>query len=94
MHYQSSLETSLNVKMKTKAEKSTLAPGVSGRMANPRMKPQHSFGELVYSYARFSTKKQSLGDSERRQQENAQHWAKEHGCKITYIIDPGIRAEF
>lgn len=63
-------------------------------MANPRMKPQHSFGELVYSYARFSTKKQSLGDSERRQQENAQHWAKEHGCKITYIIDPGIRAEF
>jgi DNA invertase Pin-like site-specific DNA recombinase len=47
---------------------------------------------MVYSYARFSTKQQSLGDSERRQQENAQHWANEHGCKITSIIDPGISA--
>lgn len=56
------------------------------------MRTQHNFGEMVYSYARFSTKQQSLGDSERRQQENAQYWANEHGCKVTYILDPGISA--
>jgi DNA invertase Pin-like site-specific DNA recombinase len=61
-------------------------------MKKPRMTPPHNFGEMVYSYARFSTKQQALGDSERRQQENAQLWAREHGCQITYILDPGISA--
>lgn len=46
----------------------------------------------VYAYARFSSRKQSSGDSERRQHENAQNWGKEHGCKITYFVDPGISA--
>jgi DNA invertase Pin-like site-specific DNA recombinase len=56
------------------------------------MTPKHDYGETVYAYARFSTKKQSLGDSERRQQENARNWAKEHGCEVDFIIDPGISA--
>ncbi len=46
----------------------------------------------VYAYARFSTRKQNTGDSERRQHENAQNWGWEHGCKITYFVDPGISA--
>lgn len=48
----------------------------------------------VYVCARFSTRKQCLGDSERRQQKNAENWGKEHGCKITYFVDPGISARY
>lgn len=46
---------------------------------------------IVHSYARFSTLKQSEGDSERRQLENGAAWAKRHGHTLspTKFIDPG-----
>lgn len=47
---------------------------------------------VAYAYARFSTRRQALGDSERRQKQNATTWAKEHGYDLTYIQDSGISA--
>src|SRR5688500_10462942 len=36
-------------------------------------------GVRVYSYIRFSTPEQALGDSERRQLDKARAWAEKHG---------------
>lgn len=47
---------------------------------------------LVISYTRFSSSEQALGDSERRQVEAAQRWAKERGYTLTdkfQFIDRG-----
>lgn len=38
---------------------------------------------IAYSYVRFSTKKQELGDSLRRQVESAQRYAKEHNLQLS-----------
>jgi DNA invertase Pin-like site-specific DNA recombinase len=47
----------------------------------------------AYSYLRFSTKEQALGDSERRQVKNAERYAKENGLNLdTSLRDLGISA--
>ena len=43
----------------------------------------------VYSYIRFSTPEQAMGDSERRQVENAQKWAKAKG----HTFDESLQAD-
>jgi DNA invertase Pin-like site-specific DNA recombinase len=42
----------------------------------------------VYSYVRFSTPEQAMGDSERRQLQEAQHWAQRTGRRLDESLTP------
>lgn len=54
-----------------------------------RKKAIPSSGARVYSYIRFSTPEQAEGDSERRQIEKAENWAKQHG----HTFDASLQAD-
>lgn len=55
-----------------------------------KRKPRLS-GSRVYSYIRFSTKEQKLGDSERRQLDDARAWAKREGAELDETLtDEGL----
>lgn len=61
-------------------------PPMNTKTSSPTRKP------TAYAYSRFSTKQQALGDSERRQQTNAEAWAKEKGYDLVVHQDAGISA--
>src|SRR5437016_3288480 len=46
------------------------------------MSSKHSLIALVYSYIRFSTPEQAMGDSERRQVSDAKDWARRKGLEL------------
>ncbi len=49
---------------------------------NPQSAYDEEMKPLAFSYLRFSTPEQALGDSERRQIEAAEQWAKKKGIKL------------
>jgi DNA invertase Pin-like site-specific DNA recombinase len=54
---------------------------------NPPM--NQSTGARIYSYTRFSTPDQELGDSERRQLQDAKAWAERNG----YLLDDSLKPD-